>query len=121
MYSLVHSGLHLSKKLKGILLHWDIQMEQNTNQLLRQTETAVYQRVQENSAYQWTVTYFPVVCLGVVECLHFKKHWHHENWTSNDLPVSFPTVNDTLCLLNMVHEQETSNKGIDIRRRDMEV
>ena len=59
MYSLVHSGpclskkligilLHLdslclSKKLKGILLHLDVQMEQNTNQLLRQTETAVYQ------------------------------------------------------------------------------
>ena len=41
---------------------------------------------------------------------------HHENWTSNQLSVPFPTVYDTLCLLNMVHEQETSNKGIDIRR-----
>ena len=24
---------------------------------------------------------------------------HHENWTSNQLPVPFPTVHDTLCLL----------------------
>ena len=24
---------------------------------------------------------------------------HHENWTSNQLPVSFPTVHDALCLL----------------------
>ena len=46
---------------------------------------------------------------------------HHENWTSNQLPVPFPTVYDTLCLLNMVHEQETSNKGIDLMRREMEV
>ena len=33
----------------------------------------------------------------------------------------FPKVHDTLCLLNMVHEQEARGKGIDIRRRDMEV
>ena len=43
LYSLVHSGLLLSKKLIGILLHLDIQMKQNTIQLVRQTETAVYQ------------------------------------------------------------------------------
>ena len=42
LYSLVHSGLCLSKKLIGILLHLDVQMKQNTIQLLRQTETAVY-------------------------------------------------------------------------------
>ena len=46
---------------------------------------------------------------------------HHENWTSNQLPVPFPTVHDTLCLLNMVHEQEARSKDNDIRRRDLEV
>ena len=46
---------------------------------------------------------------------------HRENWTSNQLPVPFPTAHDTLCLLNMVHEQETRSKDNDIRRRDMEV
>ena len=35
---------------------------------------------------------------------------HHENWTSNQLPVPFPTVHDTLCLLNMVHEQEARSQ-----------
>ena len=43
LYSLVHSGLCLSKKLIGILLHLDVQMKQNTIQLLRQKETIVYQ------------------------------------------------------------------------------
>ena len=46
---------------------------------------------------------------------------HHENWTSNQLPVPFPTVHDTLCLLHMVHEQEARSKGMNIMRRDMEV
>ena len=46
---------------------------------------------------------------------------HNENWTSNQLPVPFPIVHDTLCLLNMVHEQEARSKDIDIMRRDMEV
>ena len=36
---------------------------------------------------------------------------HHENWTSNQLLVPFPTV----------HEQEARSKDIDIMTREMDV
>ena len=77
MYSLVHSCLHLSKKLKGILLHLDY------SQLVSQQAITVYKGVHNHSLIKgWGVSIITIFSTGILPNCYNRTHLLLSSYTS---------------------------------------